>query len=175
MGQGSRGRPRGTTGKAAALSPTQIKQVFRAARRVRHGDRAEVALALSIELGLRASELAALKWCDVYNSDRTVREAISVEPAYSRGPKTRVVASSPKLRGLLADYREKQTLCAGECDQDAPLFRSQRGGQMTSASMARFITGLYRKAAIAGGSSRTGRRTHLRAVGLSASPLGDDP
>ena len=159
MGQGSRGRPRGTTGKAAALSPAQIKQVFRAARRVRHGDRAEVALALSIELGLRASELAALDWSDVYNPDGTVRSAIYVERAYTRGSKTRVVVSSPKLRSLLADYREKQAPDWCECDQDAPFFRSQRGGHMTSASMARFVTGLYRRAVIAGGSSRSGRRT----------------
>jgi len=161
MGQMARGRPRGTTGKAATLSPAQIKNVFRAARRVRHGDRAEVALALSIELGLRASELAALAWSDVYRPDGTVREAIYVECAYTRGSKTRVVAGSPKLRSLLADYREKKTFSCSECDQDAPLFRSQRGGRMTAPSMSRFITDLYRKADIAGGSSRTGRRTHL--------------
>ena len=157
MGQGSRGRPRGTTGKAVALSPAQIKQVFRVTRCVRHGDRAEIALALSIKLGLRASELAALDWSDIYRPDGTVRETINVE----WGAKTRVVAGSPKLRSLLADYREKQTFNWSECDPDAPLFRSQRGGRMTVASMARFVTGLYRKAVIAGGSSRTGRRTHL--------------
>jgi integrase/recombinase XerD len=161
VSQGSRGRPKGTTGKAATLSPAQIKQVFRAARRVRHGDRAEVALALSIELGLRASELAALCWSDVYNPDGTVREAIYVERAYTRGSKTRVVAGSPKLRRLLADYREKQTLSWSGCDHSAPLFRSQRGGHMTAASMARFVTGLYRRGGIPRGSSRSGRRTHL--------------
>ena len=94
-----------------------------------------------------------------HNPDGTVRSAIYVERAYTRGSKTRVVVSSPKLRSLLADYREKQAPDWCECDQDAPFFRSQRGGHMTSASMARFVTGLYRRAVIAGGSSRSGRRT----------------
>ena len=52
-----RGRPPGTSGRAAVLSPSQIKQAFRVARsRTRHADRAEAVLALSIGLGLRAKE-----------------------------------------------------------------------------------------------------------------------
>jgi integrase/recombinase XerD len=118
-------------------------------------------LALSMDLGLRASELAALDWSDVYRSDGTVREAICVQSAYTKGSKTRAVTGSAKLSSLLADYREKLIFDRSEFTKDAPLFRSQRGGRMTAASMARFVTSLYRMAAIAGGSSRTGRRTHL--------------
>jgi hypothetical protein len=87
-----------------------------------------------------------------------VREAISVERAYTRGPKRRVVVSSPNLRSLLADYREKQILSWMECDQAAPLFRSQRGGHMTDASMAGFVTLLYRKVDVDKGSSGSGRQ-----------------
>jgi hypothetical protein len=44
-----RGRPRGTTGPAAVLSPAQVKHAFRIARaRPRHAARAEAVLAMSL-------------------------------------------------------------------------------------------------------------------------------
>ena len=51
-----RGRPPGTSGRAAVLSAAQVRHVFRVARsRGRHAARAEAALAMSIGLGLRAN------------------------------------------------------------------------------------------------------------------------
>ncbi len=123
---------------------------------------AEVALTLSIELGLRAIELAALTFGDVYRPEGGVRPTISIKPAYSATEASiiHIDIDSPKLRGLLADYREKEFGSHGGADC-VPLFRSQRGGCLTAASMARFITGLYHRAGIAAGSSRSGRRTLL--------------
>ena len=60
--------PPGTSGRAAVLSATQVRHVFRVARsRGRHAARAEATLAMSIGLGLRAKELAGLTWADVYD------------------------------------------------------------------------------------------------------------
>jgi integrase/recombinase XerD len=160
-----RGRPQGSTGKAAILSSAQIRDVFLSARRLgRYPDRAELVLALSIQLGLRATELASLQWADVYHSDGAVRQIILVNRAHTRKGKTRaIIVSPPKLRGLLADYRERQ-LSLRRQDEQIPLFRSQRGGHMTAASMTRFVTELYRKAGIADGSSRSGRRTLIASL-----------
>jgi integrase/recombinase XerD len=158
-----RGRPKGLVGKAAILGSAQIKEVLRVARREgRYTDRAEIALALSIEVGLRAIELAALKWTDIYNSDGTVRQTIIVRRAYLKGAQSSVeLVDSPKLRNLLADYREKQM---ASFNWQIPLFRSQRGGHMTAASMARYLTELYRRAGLADASSLSGRRTHRRGI-----------
>jgi integrase/recombinase XerD len=160
-----RGRPKGSTGKAAILSSAQVRDVFLSARRHgKYSDRAELVLALSIQLGLRATELAALRCADIYDSDGSVRQMILVTRAYTRKAKTRaLLVSSQKLRGLLADYRERQ-LYLRPHDKQIPLFRSQRGGHMTAASMTRFVTELYRKAGIADGSSRSGRRTLIASL-----------
>ncbi|MBN9042095.1 MAG: site-specific integrase [Rhizobiales bacterium] len=162
MGGRIRGRPKGTTGQAALLGPDEIKALLRSARQCgRFVDRAELVIALSIELGLRASELAELRWANVYHPDGIVRDCLEVRRAYT---KTRTVSSiavtvhSSKLRILLADYREKLDPHVSRFDQ-APLFESQRGGHMTAASMTRFIAGIYQRAGIVGGSSRSGRRT----------------
>ena len=162
MSKRLRGRPKGSVGKAAILSSAQVRDVFLSARRHgKYSDRAELVLALSIQMGLRASELAALRWVDIYDLDGSVRQMICVTRAYTRKTKIRaLLVSSPKLRGLLADYRERQ-LSLRPLDEQIPLFCSQRGGHLTAGSMSRFLTGLYRKAGIADGSSRSGRRTLL--------------
>lgn len=77
MSKRPRGRPKGSTGKATLLSPAQVRDALTCARRYgRHANRAEVALTLSIELGLRAIELAALTFGDVYGPEGGLRSTI---------------------------------------------------------------------------------------------------
>ncbi len=87
-----RGRPKGTTGRAAVLSPSQIRHAFRVARaRPRHAARAEAVLAMSVGLGLRAKELASLTWADVYDEDGRVRPVVHLKAAYTKGEDARRV------------------------------------------------------------------------------------
>src|SRR5262245_14607490 len=51
-----------SSGSAIPLSPDQIKRVLKVVRSERYADRAELLLSLSIQLGMRATELASLKW-----------------------------------------------------------------------------------------------------------------
>jgi integrase/recombinase XerD len=155
-----RGRPPGTSGRAAVLTRAQVRQVFRVARnRDRLGDRAEAVFALSIGLGLRAKELAALKWADVYEADGKVRPVVHLKAAYTKGARTRdVFVSSSPLRKVLARYGEERWVMSARSSQ-APLFASQKGGHLTAASMARFLKCLYREAGLTGASSHSGRRT----------------
>jgi integrase/recombinase XerD len=156
----SKGRPRGSTGRAAVLSPSQVRHVFRVARaRHRLSDRAEAVFALSIGLGLRAKELAALRCGDVYDGEGRVRPVLHLKAAYTKGARTRdVFVSSPQLRQVLATYGERRAPWRA-VRPDYPLFPSQRKRAMTAASMARFVGALYREAGIARASSHSGRRT----------------
>jgi integrase/recombinase XerD len=155
-----RGRPRGTTGRAAVLTGAQIKHVFRVARsRRRHTDRAEAVFAMSLGLGLRAKELAALKWADVFDGDGRVRPVIHLKAAYTKGARTRdVFVSSPQVRQVLATYGDRHATVIAR-HSERPLFPSQRGSHMTASSMARFLKVLYRDAGIPNASSHSGRRT----------------
>jgi len=155
-----RGRPPGTSGRAAVLSGSQVRHVFRVAKaRGRHAARAEAALALSIGLGLRAKELTSLRWADVYGADGRVRQVVHLKAAYTKGGRTRdVFLSSPALRRVLERYGERDWLGSARASQ-AALFASQKGGPMTPCSMARFLKAIYGEAGIAGASSHSGRRT----------------
>jgi integrase/recombinase XerD len=155
-----RGRPPGTSGRAAVLSAPQVRQVFRVARtRSRHSARAEATLAISLGLGLRAKELTSLTWEDVYDAKGHVRSVLHLRAAYTKGGRTRdVFLSSPTLRRALAKYREGRLSLSTRASH-SPLFPSQKGGAMTPGSMARFLKALYREAGISGASSHSGRRT----------------
>ena len=157
MPAANRGRPRGTSGKAAVLSPTQVRNVLRVARaRQRLAPRSAAAFALSVGLGLRAKELAALRWSDAFEDGGAPRDVLHLKAAYTKGDKTRdVYLSSPRLRRVLGEYHAR----CRPWDLGAPLFRSQKGGHLTPASMARFLKQLYREAGLPDASSHSGRRT----------------
>jgi len=156
-----RGRPKGSVGRSIPLTTDQIKAVFRVARRERYRHRAELLLALSIELGLLATELAALKWEDLFTQEGVVRRIIALRAAHGCNKSHFDLAMSPRVRSKLADYYERQQPFLS-CRSKSPIFRSQSGNAMTTIVIARYLTGLYRKAGFPKATSRSGRRTRER-------------
>lgn len=156
----SRGRPAGRTGQAPILRHDEINRVLRLLKsRARYSARAELAFHMSFYLGLRAKEIASLHWGDVFADDSKVRDVLHLKAAYTKGSKTRdVFLSSPKLRQVLAQFALHYP---DGRRPDAPLFRSQKGGHLTAASMARFLKQLYVEAGIPNASSHSGRRTFI--------------
>jgi integrase/recombinase XerD len=143
-----RGRPKGSNGPAAILTPAQIRAVLQCARQSgRYRDRAELALILSLEFGLTAGQLVALTAGDLMNRSGCIREALSQRPAG-------LLVS--ELRQSLADYCERHL--SPEVP-DVPLFASQRGGALTRSSLGALLTSIYKRAGIRDGSSRSGRKT----------------
>lgn len=155
-----RGRPAGLTGQAPVLTAEQVKRVLRLTRtRPRHALRAEAALCMSLFLGLRAKEIAALRWSDVFDKHEDLREELYLKAAYTKGGKTRSsFLTAPKVRQVLTEYGKAYGAWRRP---DAALFRSQRGSNMTAGSMARMLKQLYREAGVPEASSHTGRRTFI--------------
>lgn len=159
MGKRPRGRPKGSRGSAAILDSAQALKVLQTARRIdRSSHRLQVALLLSFELGLRASEIAKLCVADIYEGNGNVADSIRIK---SPGRERLVPVRSTRLRSALANHFE-YSFRDRPIDNATPIIRSQRGGAMTTGALARLLTHLYRIAGIKSGSSRSGRRT-LRA------------
>ena len=79
-------------------------------------------------------------------------------PGY--GMREEAEASSPILQGIPLLAQFAQNYPDGR-NPDAALFRSQKGGHLTAASMARFLKQLYVEAGIPRASSHSGRRTFI--------------
>jgi integrase/recombinase XerD len=158
-----RGRPIGISGQAPVLKPNEVGTVLRVARsRSRLPERSEVVLCISLYLGLRAKEIASLKWGDVYEDDGQPRQILRLKSAYTKGAKARdVYLTAPQLRKVLTAYGWKYHPLK---TPESSLFRSQKGGNMTPSSMARFLKTLYAEAGLNKASSHTGRRTFITSL-----------
>jgi integrase/recombinase XerD len=94
-----RSRPAGLTAQAPFLRPDKIKRVVRLLKsRPRFSARAEVAFHLSFYLGLRAKEIASLRWGDVFGYEGRVRDVLHLKAAYTKGSRTRDVFLSSAKR-----------------------------------------------------------------------------
>lgn len=152
----SRGRPIGTGGPAAVLSRAEMQTVLRCSLKSgRHSARDQVALLFTLELGLLPARVSALTIQDVFDECGSAQLALPTV----KGTMTYL---TPRLRLALSTYWERSELWF--LTRDAPLLRSQKGGALTPASLARSMTKIYREAAISKGSSRSGRKTVLASI-----------
>lgn len=155
-----RGRPPGNAGPAPILTPEQIRLLLKFLKvRGRHSLRAEVAISLSLYLGLRAKEIASLTWDDVFDDAGRVRDVLYLARGYTKSSRPRsVFLSARRLRELLVRFSEGNPTARLS---GTPLLRSQKGGPLTSSSMARFLKQLFVEAGIPDASSHSGRRTFI--------------
>lgn len=89
--------------------------------------RDEAIVRLLYTSGVRVSELAQLRWCDVM--PRTEGGQITV---FGKGGKTRAILLKPKTWNLLLSLRNE----AGSAD---PVFRSQKGGHLDVSQIRRIV------------------------------------
>jgi len=159
----SRGRPAGQPGQAPTLQPDEIRRLLRVAKsRPRLASRAEIALFLSLYLGLRAKEITSLRWGDVFDKEDRLSNVLRLKAAYTKGSKTRdIFLTAPRLRQALVDYGQSYSAWR---QPDSPLLKSQHGQALRTGSMVRFIKQLYLEAGLPEASSHTGRRTFITAL-----------
>lgn len=129
--------PRIPSGRGAMLTPDQCRALLAAA----HGEYHEVALRLTLSLGLRCGEVCGLKWADY--DERTGRLVISGtvtkgadggriygEPKTPKGHRAAVLPAA--LRAALLGHREQQNVERSWRDlgESVYIFTAERSGGM---------------------------------------------
>ncbi|AMJ61513.1 tyrosine-type recombinase/integrase [Bosea sp. PAMC 26642] len=156
--------------QAKTLSPAMLRRVLVEAQRGSWPSRDEVTILLSIFAGLRASEIAGLRWSMVLRPDGRIADLICIESAISKYASGRRIPMHPRLR--LALKRLQSDLLSEWRKPGEPVVRSFRNGPMRANSIVNWFTALYRQVGLDGCSSHSGRRSFVTAAARKAHKAG---
>ena len=155
-------------GKAKTFTAAELRRVLDYIATRQHAVRNRTMLLMTHWGGMRVGEVAALRYCDVLNSDGSVRAEINLSSEQTKGSHSRTVFVSSKLRKGLAAYVAAHPPISSEHS----LFYTQKNPKrgFTANTLAQHFLYLYRSVGFDGASSHSGRRSF--ATTLSSKGVG---
>ena len=144
--------------QAKVLTKRQFATVLATVEGSLYPARNRVILLLSFKAGLRAKEIATLRWRHVCDAEGVVADSLSVENVGSKG-KTggRTIAMNRELSAALRALVEQ---AAPEMDSPVVVTQRNREGVISQIIINMFAK-WYRAAGLQGASSHSGRRTFI--------------
>lgn len=155
--------------QAQVLNEKDVKRVLAAIAKRSYSSRDRAMFMLSYLAGMRVGEIAALKVCDAYEADGTVKDNIRLSSAQTKGSEARTVLLNAQAQEELRIYARTLSR-AGE----QPLFVSKWGKAMSPNSLVQVFGRFYKLAGLSNASSHSGRRsfiTNLAHKGVSVRVL----
>jgi integrase len=146
----------------------------------RYPVRNRVIFLLSMKAGLRAKEIACLRWRNVCDAEGYTADEINIENAGSKGDGGRTIPMAPALKDALQHYRNQisvKNLGIREIEMDDFIIKTERGSG-TSGVSAQVIVNLFQKwfgpegLDFHGASSHSGRRTFITNAAKKISTVG---
>ena len=141
---------------ARVLEPGDVRRMLAHVEGTRHPLRNDVIIKLSFKAGLRACEIAGLRWSMILKTNRRVSDQIRVSKHIAKYGNGRIIPLHTDLKAALAVYHRS----IGS-PNDGPVVLSERGGPMTPRSIVNWFHGVYYELGLRGCSSHSGRRTFI--------------
>jgi integrase len=158
--------------QAKVLTKTQVDAVnaFLLARR--NGLRDQTVFLLSVRAGLRAKEIANLKWSMIMTPEGEVGDAIHLTNTASKGRSGRVIPLNKQLRENL-----KQMLVAARQDRRfhpalSYVVTTERSAHTSPQAVVNMFKRWYEDIGLLGCSSHSGRRTFITNAARKISTVG---
>lgn len=141
---------------AKTVLPAELASLLHYAEGRRYAERNRVIVLLSFKAGLRACEIAGLKWEMVLGSDARVGDQILLAQGITKGGRGRTIPMHGQLKDALQLLHQSQ---------DKPItghvLRSERQNRLKTQSVVNWFAEAYRKLGLVGCSSHSGRRTFI--------------
>lgn len=160
--------------QAKVLTDKQLDTLMSFVSGTNYSSRNRVIVALSFYAGLRAKEIANLKWGMVVDAEGSVGEAIALENVASKGKSGRVIPLHRLLQDalivLLAHETEK-----GRVSQDAFVITLQKKSAdavMRAQSVKFLFRDWYSRLNLTGASSHSGRRHFITRIARQVGTVG---
>ena len=153
--------------QAKILNRSQVEAVLNHISGRRYGLRNQVIFLLSIRAGLRAKEIAALRWSMVVGADGEVGEYIHLTNDASKGQSGRIIPINKQLRASLVELCEQ-----GRGDPTAYVISTERSDRTSAQAIVNLFQRWYRDLGLIGCSSHSGRRTFITNAARKISTVG---
>jgi integrase len=158
--------------QAKTLSRTQVKMISEYLLTNRYGLRDQTIFYFSIKAGLRAKEIAHLKWSMVMNSDGAVGDYLNLPNSSSKGNGGRVVPLNKNLKLNLIKLLQQHSGYQNFTPQASALIRTERSKNTSSQAIVNMFQRWYGRLGLIGCSSHSGRRTFITETSKKISTVG---
>jgi integrase len=158
--------------QAKTLTKAQVDTLTAFLLTRRHGLRDQTVFLLSVRAGLRAKEIANLKWSMVLNADGQVSDSIHLTDEASKGRSGRIVPLNKQLRVKLIQMLDaaKQERHFGP--ETAYVVTTERSGRTSAQAVVNMFKRWYTDLGLLGCSSHSGRRTFITNAAKKISTVG---
>ena len=153
--------------QAKILNRSQVEAVLNYINGRRYGLRNQVIFLLSIRAGLRAKEIAALRWSMIVGADGEVGEYIHLTNDASKGMSGRIIPINRQLRVKIIELFDD-----GDIDPSAHVIRTERSAHTSAQAIVNLFQRWYRDLGLIGCSSHSGRRTFITNAARKISTVG---
>ena len=158
--------------QAKVLTKAQIDTISNHLLTGRHGLRDQTIFLLSTKAGLRATEIAGLKWSMVTNSDGDIGDAMHITDIASKGKSGRIVPLNKHLRKNLVSMLEQARSQKYFDQSSAFVISTERSPKTSAQSIVNMFQIWYRDLGMYGCSSHSGRRTFITNAARKISTVG---
>ena len=162
----------GLSKQAKILSRKQVEVVSRYLLGRRNGLRDLTIFLLSIKAGLRAKEIANLRWSMVLGSDGEISELINLTNLASKGKSGRIIPLNKDLRTVLTELYERKRVRSGFDLSKSYVVRTERADRTSPQAVVNKFHVWYQDLGLIGCSSHSGRRTFITNSARKISTVG---
>jgi integrase/recombinase XerD len=155
--------------QAKTLNEHQIQALLAWLETRRHAERNRLIVLLSFKAGLRAKEIASLKWSMTMRADGQIGDHIHLTDKASKGKSGRVIALNKELKKELNKVKENDHVDL--IDSERFVIRTRKQGTSPQVIVNAFGE-WFRKLGFVGCSSHSGRRTAITNYARKASLVG---
>jgi integrase/recombinase XerC len=140
---------------ARDLTPKDVQRLLdHVASEGRNQTRNRLMVLLSVYSGLRASEIANLRWRMVLDQEGDVSDVLTLENSAAKKLSGRLIPLKAEVRHSLIDYLAE----IGKIDPNGYILMSQQGGRLQPQSIINWFRSVYSQIGLNGASSHSGRR-----------------
>ena len=158
--------------QAKTLNKKQIDQLLWYVGTLRHAKRNELIVLLSVRAGLRAKEIAELKWDMLTDADGEIAYNIRLTDIASKGRSGRILPINMQLRLKLQDWLQDASKQRGFDIASSHVITTERSARTQAQAIVNMFAAWYADVGLIGCSSHSGRRTFITNAARKISSVG---